>query len=998
MSRADSTPRLAPINPEDWDSAIAAVSGPAMVVGGPGTGKTEFLVRRAVHLLEHDDVRPEDIIILGFSRRGVAELRSRVREALTGSLGALDVATFHSYAARLLEQQPTTAGWQENPQILTGPEQVELVQGLLATEDRSSWSPAFADLLQTRTFAREVTEFILRGAEQLRTPASIAQMERADWRGLPDFLTRYADTLRSSGRIDYGTLIATAVDLVAAADEPTVARPRSVLVDEYQDTTTSQVRLLQALQSAGYEILVAADPYQSIYSFRGASLENVKSFEDDFGGARPASRLLLTTSFRTPAAILEASVGVTTGDLPGATGAVKPAPGQGVVEAYLFDQQVEEAEWIAAETQRLHLTEGVPYSRIGVFVRSKRRLLADLSRSLERRHIPHDLPGSRLTDQPAVRFVLDLAVAASRCDGPSAADQAMRRILLGSRVGLTIGAYRSLQRRTAALDSWSAAIRQELPGWSAMADLLDDPAWAQEVPAAQGLWRVWTEFPGIEQMVADGSAGEERAAWRSFAQVLARWEDRNPAGTLLDYRRLAESEEFEAQPLLSYRRLPGDRLSLTTLHQAKGLELDVVFIADAVDGVFPDLRTRDSLLGVRHLLPHVPADTASYRTFRLQEESRLAYTAMTRARRRVVWTATQRGLDDGPGRPSRFFTRIAELIGVDPARPSGGISFDPTQRGGRPPVTAGEAEAALRRVLLDVDSPAPRRLAALTALAEGSTWGLRDPLEFHGVAERGSNRGLIGADHRLSPSQAQSYEDCPRRYVLERRLRIGSDRSVYATFGTLIHEVLEAAERAAIDAGVEHSSLEDAQRELDRLFDPAEFGGSPFAEAWRERAGRGLTKLYENWPTPRRPAALLEHQLETVIDGTHWTGRADRIDCGPAGLTVVDYKTSTQAPNVAEAAVSLQLGYYVLAASRDDAIRRLGTVAGAEFWYPMTRTKSVTTRGFDMEKLDEVEARLAAVADGIRDEQWEPRPGTHCDRCSLQSLCPAWAEGGPDFS
>jgi ATP-dependent exoDNAse (exonuclease V) beta subunit len=724
----------------------------------------------------------------------------------------------------------------------------------------------------------------------------------------------------------------------------------------------------------------------------------VESFESDFAGATPASRLLLTVSFRTPAAIMQAAVGVTTGDLPGATGAVNPAPGQGVVETYLFDQQVEEAEWIAAEAQRLHLTERVPFSKIGVFVRSKRRLLADLSRSLERRHIPHDLPGSRLSDQPAVRFVLDLATAATDCDGAGAVDQSMRRVLLGNRVGLTIGSYRSLARQAAALGSWSMAIRRQLPEWSAMADLIDDPAWASELPAARGLWRVWCTFPGIERMVADPSAEEERAAWRSFAQVLSRWEDRNPAGTLLDYRDLVDTEEFEAQPLLSYRRIPGDRLTLTTLHQAKGLELDVVFIADAVDGVFPDLRTRDSLLGVRHLLPHVPTDTAAYRTFRLQEESRLAYTAMTRARRRVVWTATERGLDDGPGRPSRFFTRIANLIGVDPARPSGEISLDSTQAGSRPPVTAGEAEAALRRMLVDISAPAPRRLAALTALAEGPRWGLRNPLEFNGVAERGADNGLIEADHRLSPSQAQSYEECPRRYVLERRLKIGSDRSVYATFGTLVHDVLDAAEASAIEAGAGRSTVDEAIRQLDLLFDPDEFGGSPFAESWHDRAKHGLTKLYDNWPAPARAVRLVEHQLEAAIDGVRWTGRADRIDGDPAGLTVVDYKTSTQALTAEDAAISLQLGYYIIAATRDESVSRLGTITGAEFWYPMTKTKSVTTRSFDMARLGEVEARMTAVADGILNEDWTPQPGTHCERCSLRPLCPAWAEGGPDFS
>jgi len=990
------------IDPDGWPKAVAHIAGPQLVVGGPGTGKTEFLVRRATHLLTAAGVRPEQITVLGFSRRGVAEVRSRIRQSITHTLGALDVATFHSYAARLVEINSVAAGWGENPQILTGPEQVSLMHELLVEDDRRAWSPAFAELLGTRTFAGEVTDFILRSAEQMNTPESIARFERADWRGLPEFLATYQRALRKLGRIDYGTLISTAVALLEEGVLAAAHTETYVLVDEYQDTTTAQVRLLQALQRGGSHTLAAADPYQSIYSFRGATVENVAAFEDDFGSSEtPAIRFLLTTSFRTPAAILDAAVAVTTGDLPGATGTVHPAPGRGVVDAYRFDQQVEEAEWISAEAQRLHLTEGIPYRRIGVFVRSKRRLLADLSRALERRHIPHELPGSRLTDQPAVRFLLDLAVAASGCDGPTAAENAMRRVLLGSRVGLTIGAFRSLEREARVSASWSRAIRETLPGWSRLADLLEDPGWATSVPAVDGLWQLWSTLPGVESLIADPAAAEERAAWRSLAQVLVRWEERNPQGTLLEYRRLAESEDFEAQPLLSYRRPEGDYLTLTTLHQAKGLELDVVFIADAVDGVFPDLRTRDSLLGVRHLLPHVPADTAEYRTFRLREESRLAYTAMTRARRRVIWTATARGLDEAPGRPSRFFTTIAARVGVDAGRPPGRVSVCPPTHpaeGGRLPVTAHEAEAALRRCLVDVAAPRPARLAALRVLAIGEEWGLRPAADFNGVRDRGPDDGLIGDQVVLSPSQAQMYEDCPRRYALERRLKVGSDTSLHSAFGTLIHDVLETVERTARDQGREHSTLDAALTELGERFDPNDYGGRPFADSWLNRGHDGLIRLYENWPTRKRRALDLERTVEAEVGGIKWTGRIDRIDSGPGGLTIVDYKTSKHPVQIAEAAESLQLGFYALAVDRDSDLDAHGPVVGAELWYPMHGTRGVTTRKFDMGLLSHVEARLQLAAEGIRSEDWTPKPGTHCERCSLRQVCPAWAEGGPGFA
>lgn len=1002
MTMPHSASETVVVEPNGWADAVALTQGPQLVVGGPGTGKTEFLVRRALYLLTQLHVPPDAITILGFSRRGVAEVRGRIRDSLPATMGALDVATFHSYSARLVEAEAATAGWPESPQILTGPEQVALVHQLLLAENPSDWSTAFGQLLGTQTFAKEVTEFILRSNEQLLSPAALDELARADWKGLPQFLAKYGKTLRERGRVDYGTLVSVAVRLLErrATDDSGTAPPGFVLVDEYQDTTTAQVRLLQALQRQGNDILVAADPYQSIYSFRGAAVENVAQFEADFSTAEcDATRLLLTTSFRTPRAILETAVGVTTGDLPGATGAVQPAPGTGAVEAYLFDQQVEEAEWIAAEAQRVHLLERIPYSKIGVFVRSKRRLLADLSRALERRHIPHELPGSRLTDQPAVRFLIDLVAAATKCDGRREADHALRRVLLGSRVGLTIGAFRSLERNALAMGGWASAITATLPGWGPLSALLEDPSWASKLPATEGLWQVWTRLPGIERMVADESQEEERAAWRSLDQVLARWQERNPKGTLVDYRDLAESEDFEAQPLLSYRRPGGDRLTLTTLHQAKGLDLEVAFIADAVDGVFPDLRTRDSLLGVRHLLPHVPTGTADYRAFRLQEESRLAYTAMTRARRRVIWTATERGLDDGPGRPSRFFSKVARLVGVEPQRPHGRVeikALDPDQPG-RLPVTTQEAEAALRRSLSDVATPSPTRLAALSTLAVGTQWGMRAPERFNGVAERGPNDGLIDPDLVLSPSQAQSYELCPRRYVLDRRLRVGADTSLHATFGTLIHDVLETVEQKAIDDGRARSTLSEALREFERRFDPYEFDGTPFAISWEMRARDGLTRLYENWPAPKRRAAFLELTLETEIGGVRWTGRADRIDVSDSGLTVVDYKTSKNPMSNAEAAESLQLGFYALAASRQPEVTAFGDVVGAELWFPMAEQKKVATRQFKMELLGDVETRLHTIADGIKQENWEPQSGPHCDKCDLRPVCPAWADGGGDF-
>jgi len=978
------------VAPGDWDTRVEPADGPQLVVGGPGTGKTAFLVRRATRLIERGEA--DAMLVLSFSRRGADDLDARIRSASPGPTRAIDVSTYHSFAARLIETHAARRGWEHPPTILPGPDQKQLIAELLERENPDGWSPAYRPLLTTRTFADEVTDFILRCREELIGPTELAERRRADWRGLPEFLDRYDRELRRRSVVDYGTLLAEAAELLLDPTfaEEVASRYRHVLVDEYQDATRAQSLLLRRLVEPHGRITAAADPYQSIYSFRGADIENVSRFPDDFAHrGRRAERLVLTTSFRVPAAILDAAVRITAHELPGAAGKVAPAPGSGSVEVYRFTQQIEEAEWVAAEIERLNLERRVPYDRIAVFTRSKTRFLAPLSRSLEHRGIPHDTPDTRLVDQPAIRFVFDLVAAATATGSPGAEDRFVRRILLGPM--FTVPSPRVAELAAARSRDgtpWPDLVRTGVPDGDALAGLLDDPSWANAAPAVEGLWRVWSTLPQISGLVTDPNRAEDRAAWSSFAQVLSRWRERTPGGTLVDYRFHSDAEDFEASPLLSYRPEGSDRVTVTTLHQAKGLDFDVVFIADAVEGVFPDLRTKDSLLGTRHLQSHLPADTAGYLGFRLQEERRLAYTAMTRATRRVVWTATDSGFDVDGGTPSRFLPLAAGVATV---------AETPTAPGGdRRPITAGQYESHLRRIAADPFAPPPERLAAVDTLATGRDLGLRNPDRFAGAVSRGSDVGVFPVARPLSPSRAEAYERCPRAYVLEQALGIGSEPTAYSLFGTLIHAILEEVEAAASGRGDHHATLDEALAALDTMFVPGAFGGGPYDAAWYERAREALENLYTLWPGSGPPAGL-EVLLELERDGTRWRGRADRIEQRGDGLVVVDYKTGRTVSRD-EAATSLQLGFYLIAAREDPVIGGSGPVTGAEMWFPRAPLKrSLTTRSFDATSIPDVEVRMAAVAAGIRDERWTPTPGEVCKRCRVRRLCPAVAEGEEAF-
>ncbi|MGH8957099.1 MAG: PD-(D/E)XK nuclease family protein, partial [Acidimicrobiia bacterium] len=469
-----------------------------------------------------------------------------------------------------------------------------------------------------------------------------------------------------------------------------------------------------------------------------------------------------------------------------------------------------------------------------------------------------------------------------------------------------------------------------------------------------------------------------------LSQALDQQRERDRSVDLIDYEGLASQDDFEAVPLLSIKPGHGDQLTLTTLHQAKGLEFEVVIIADAAEGVFPSLHRTSALLRPDRLNSQARAEEVV--RFRLQEEMRLAYTAMTRARTQVIWTATAAAIDEGERRPSRFLLSA-----------SGATSFDDLGPAGPDiePVTAAEMQAQLRLTVSDPNAPAADRLAAVSVLAAPGQ-ALWDARRFAGTAERGPDNGVITLPLRMAPTSAQSYYDCPRRYVFERHLEATDVASPYAQYGSLIHLVLERAESAAIEAGRPRARVEEALSELDHVWaDMADFGSPVLNDAWKAKGKKLITNLYENWPGNGAVGIKSEMKVTADIGNVVWRGRIDRIEQpGPGRLRIVDYKTGTQQPTVPEAAESLQLGFYLLAVKTDPELSALGDALEAELWYPECQQPR---RKFDYANLGNVIDRLGELTGGILNEAWDPKPGKLCERCGVRLVCPAWPEGREGF-
>jgi superfamily I DNA/RNA helicase/CRISPR/Cas system-associated exonuclease Cas4 (RecB family) len=926
---------------------------------------------------------PAHIIALAFSRRAVDDMVARLTDLIGADANRVNVATYHSVAMRIVEARFEDIGWAHSPTVLTAAEQEQYAAQVLATEDRAAWPAGYGTLLDSPVMAAEVTDFILRCHEQRLSPTDLAKMDDERFVAMAGFMTRYNDHLTRDNRTDYGRILTEAV--TSLERWPEIAQPYELVVaDEYQDTSPAQAEMALLLASGTQNLIVAADPYQSIYSFRGTDINNVFSFptvaQDRLG--TPAERILLTTSFRVPTEILDAAVSVTGRALPGGAGKVASTRSGGVVESHIFPTVNDEAEWIASDIERVHLLDGVPLERIAVFMRSRTAFGNDLAAAFERRDIPHSFSESRLADEPIVRFVHDRVSAGLADDEGSRL--ASRRVLRRPYVGLSYGAVNDMARLVDTGSSWAEVVDGNARGGPQLAALLDDTSWALTMNAAQGLWSLWSTLPQLIEVALGDTYEADRRAWSAFNQVLTRLSERSPGATLADHALLAARADFEADPLYSFTDEDDGGITIGSLHDAKGTEYDIVYVANAVEGALPDLRTRDSLLGTRLLSPHLPSDANDYVAFRLDEERRLAYTATTRATSRVVWSATASNDPATGGQPSRFLPLIAPPT-HPPLHPD--------------PLTPRAFEATLRRTARDPLAPLALRLAAVDVLARGTTVGLADPMTRYGIRRRGADGPITPETIRLSPSQADRYAKCPRMYAIERFLLTRSETTDPMQFGNLIHHVLENAERAAADAGRERSTYEEAVEHLEAAWDEYGFGDDAVGESWKRRAEQTLANLYEKWPASGVPVAF-ERALEARIGGVDWVGRADRIEGRGGHLYVIDYKTSSQAATVADAKSSIQLGFYLLAAMNDPELADLGRFTGAEFWYPRMEPKkyAIVTRNFDMSSIDDVHTRLEEITASIAAGEFPPTVGTHCETCEVARVCPARDEGQEAFA
>ena len=644
-------PYLAGLNPPQRE-AVLATEGPVLMLAGAGTGKTAALTARLAHLIATRKAWPSQILAVTFTNKAAREMKDRVAAITGGAIEGMPyLGTFHSIAARMLRSHAELVGLQSNFTILDTDDQLRVLKQLITA----------AGLDEKRWPARQLAGLIDQWKNRGLTPEQLDAGEAeafANGRGA-DLYSQYQERLKTLNACDFGDLLLhmlrifrTREDVLAQYRE----RFRYLLVDEYQDTNQSQYEWLKLLAEPKRNLCCVGDDDQSIYSWRGAEVANILRFEQDFPGAKV---IRLEQNYRSTGHILAAADGLIAHNA-GRLGKhlwTDSGEGEKVKVIGVWDGP-EEARRIGDEIESLQIKGGT-LDDVGILVRAQFQ-----TREFEERFIAIGLPyqiigGFRFYERAEIRD----AIAYLRLIAQPADDLAFERIVNTPKRGLGDKAVAAIHRHARAsnqplllaaasilgTDELTPQARRSLGNF--VADLGRWRGMATTLPHPE-LARILLDESGYTAALQAERTAEAAGRLENLAELTRAMEEYESLGAFLEHVSLVMDNDAARV---------GDRVTIMTIHAAKGLEFDIVYLPGWEEGVFPSQRSLDE------------GGLAA-----LEEERRLAYVAITRARRKatILHAANRRIYGQWTSSlPSRFLAELPKEHVEEETTMTGGESL-----------------------------------------------------------------------------------------------------------------------------------------------------------------------------------------------------------------------------------------------------------------------------------------------------------------------------------
>jgi DNA helicase II / ATP-dependent DNA helicase PcrA len=970
MASFKSISRRRPFEPDERQrEAIEHVDGPMLVVAGAGTGKTSVLTQRIARLIREGRARPDEILAVTYTKNSAEEMRLRVAGELSGTdLTGLQATTFHDYCFAMLNRNG---------------------RGFGVVDDKDLWIMLrkripelnlnyFVRAANVGQFLLDLLEFLRRCQDELVGPdqyaAYLAKLEcrelsiprvskSKDASGLSDedvlgrcreisgVFSATEKMMREKNLGTFAHMITHAHDLLHQSESVLAAerkRTRFILVDEFQDANVAQIRILRRLAGDGQNVFAVGDPDQAIYRFRGASSAAFALFQHHFAGAklvaleqnRRSTTAVLQSAFaliaKNPEAVsatrhsasrYQRSPLVSARDeLAGREG--KRVPNQ-PVEVVAALKTVECSDLVPTMRERKRQTRG-EWRDFAVLYRQHSHR-DEIAAELAEQGIPFSIENMDVMDTSEVRDLFAcLGAVVSENDGAS-----VFRVAALPQFTIDAEKLRAGMKKVPkdARKSGMASVLGELRGGAEVLGLLQSTR--QEIAALDA-----NSYQALEIIIRRFRLTRDSLPLQAVMKFVGEWEHK----PLTETGKMAELLEYleyfrEARGGIFLPAEEGNAVRLMTAHTAKGLEFDHVFVLRANSGSFPQSFKEALVEFPRDLRDADTVIAGDDRVLQEQEERRLFYVAMTRARDSLtIYAKEGTGKDKTPAGFLRDLLKHPGLGNYLRQRPARGFQTDMFGAVGAP--------------------------AAISRIGE---WISRKP--------------DTDLSKRLSASAVQRYETCPLQFKLEREWKLPADVPAALQFGAAMHRVLRAfygsvlAERPLAEAAL----VEMLQADLASAGIQDKYQEKLYQQKGIEQI-RGFLAACRRGPVP---AVLhLEEPFEMSIGDTTLAGRIDRVDQLASGkVAIVDYKTGKpQTPEDADE--SLQLSIYALAARA-----KWGYEVDRLMFYNLTESSPVATRRSELQ-LQEAKLKVEEVAAKIAEGRFEAKTGFHCNWCPYRNLCP----------
>ncbi len=937
--------------------AVLHEAGPLLIIAGAGTGKTTVITRRIAWLIATQRARPTEILALTFTEKAAAEMEERVDVLVPYGYADIALRTFHAFGDEILRAHALHAGLDSQFRVLSKAEQLVFLRQHVFDLPLQHFRPLhdpprYLGALAT-VFSRAKDEAV--SPEEFRAyAAALGEEPDAErMRELADAYAAYQALTRKAGCADFGDQVFLAIQLLERHPELAAslrARFRYILVDEFQDTNYAQFRLLQLLAAPDANITVVADDDQSIYKWRGAAISNVLKFLETSTAVRT---VVLTENFRSNQAILDCAYRLIRFNDPDRLEVHKgidkrltaqPTATGGEPHTRVFDTVSSEADWVA-RTIRDAVDAGTRRpGDVAILVRSNRE--ADLFlRALNVAGLPWQFSGaSHLFAREESKMLISCLRALADPDDSISwyhvASSMLYRFPMKDVTRLLAQADRTNQSLRAVLQQHlaspelSAALTDagKTRGAQLLADVERLVELSRSLSPGQLLYR-WLADRGLLEHLGRGEGVESASQLQTVARFfdqLRRIEEL--VGTRLpdliqhlDLFLAMGQEPFEADDAWA------DCVSVLTIHKAKGLEFPVVFMVGLVQGRFPTIQRHDPIELPEPLIKDIlPAGN-----YHLQEERRLFYVGMTRAKSELYLTSAYHYGGKTTRKISQFVLEALNLASPNPP-----------------------AKAATARELIE---------------------RARTPRPLPAAAAREATKPL-----RLDPHGADDYLTCPLKYRYSHVLNIPVMRHHVVIYGAALHKAVEEFFKRQL----QETPMQEA--ELIAVFERHWISEGFLTREHEElRLAQGYATLKRFFARqqsdPERPT-LIEERFKFPLDRLLITGRWDRVDVEGDQAVIIDYKSSdVREQSVADRRTreSFQLLVYALA------WQALHGVLPARVELRFLETNVTGQARFTEEDLERARTLLRTIAAGIQSYDFHAKPDEHtCRWCAFQAICP----------